>query len=127
MSLESNHLVPYVPPNERERVVVNDSGTSGSVGLFYPRDDDGSIPNESQQIQRLKRWRKRETFVTGLGIGVVLLVALGPAGGIVGGIAGGIAGAYATKKALKRREKKVIDRLMARKYPLVYNRHAVFA
>ena len=126
MSLESNQLVPYVPPQEGESVDVPEIDTSGAVLLYR----DTTVHNDSppvEQIERMKRWRKRKGLVAGVGIGVILLVALGPAGGIAGGLAGGIAGAYAVKKALKRREKKVIDRLMALQYPLQYNRHAVFA
>jgi hypothetical protein len=68
--------------------------------------------------------------MTGVGIGMVLLLSLGgPIGGaaLLVGVTGGMVGSYATKKVLKRREKKIVDKIMALQYPLVYNEHAVYA
>jgi hypothetical protein len=74
-------------------------------------------------LRQVKRGRKSKTYVAGISFGVLLLVLLGP----IGGVAGGIAGAFAAKSALKRREKMAVDRLVAMRYPLVYNENAVFA
>lgn len=126
----SNHeIVPYLEPTERSENEGEIPATS--VGLIYSNDPCGTasegVGPPVEQIHRLKKWRKRRTVVAGVSIGVVMLALLGPVGGIAGGVAGGIAVAYATRKALKRREKKVIEKLMALQYPLIYNRNAVFA
>lgn len=148
MTIEaSNQIVPYC---DAPAVVVASSLSSdddqvnsdappadaGVVGIMYSNNEnhESSIllaPKEEatvEQMDRLKRWRKKKTLMAGLGLGVVLLVCLGPVGGgIVVSVAGGLTGTLATKKILKRREKKVIDRLVAMQYPLVYNPKAVFA
>lgn len=89
--------------------------------MYEEGKEDGDPPVE--QIKRLKRWRKRESVIAGVSLGVVLLLVVGP----IGGVAGGLAGAYAAKAVLKRREKKVVDRIMAMQYPFVFNSEAVFA
>ena len=147
MTMEaSNQIVPYYDPpavvassyssSSDDDQVNHDAppADAGIVGIMYNNKNHESIllaPKEEatvEQMDRLKRWRKKKTLVAGLGLGVVLLVCLGPVGGgIVVSVAGGLTGALATKKILKRREKKVIDRLVAMQYPLVYNPKAVFA
>ena len=125
MSIQDTQIVPYVATS----VDANDHGvTVTSVGIFY-KDSSISIPGEPPEVTRLKtmkNWRKRRQIFTGVGMGAVLLIVLGPFGPIAG-VAGGITGWYATKKILKRREKKVVDKLMAMQYPPMYNENAVFA
>ena len=133
---KQTQLVVYRPPEEEQDGPPSVPETS--VCLLYntqrlrPEADSSETasPRSSDEpmLKGLKRWRNSKSTIAGVGLGVVFLAVLGPlSGGIVVGIAGGLAGAYATKKVLKRREKRVVDKLMAAKYPLVYNEHAVYA
>ena len=125
MSIQNTQIVPYVAPSVDES---DHDVPATSVGIFR-KDPSVAAPGEPPEVARLKtlkNWRKRKQMLTGVGMGVVLLVFLGPFGPMAG-LAGGVAGWYTTKNILKRREKKVVDKLMAMQYPLVYNEHAVFA
>eukprot|EP00977_Amphora_coffeiformis_P017931 scaffold6026_cov163-Amphora_coffeaeformis.AAC.11 len=125
MSTQDSQIVPYVAPSVNES---NHDVPVTSVGIFFKESPVAAFgePPEVARLKTLKNWRKRKQLFTGVGMGAVLLVFLGPFGPLAG-VAGGVAGWYATKNILKRREKKVVDRLMAMQYPLVYNEHAVFA
>ena len=125
MYMQETQIVPYVSPSVDEN--DNDIPVT-SVGLFRKRFS-VLAPDEptAEQIGQLKKWRKRNAIFTGAGMGVVLLALLAAPVGVPVGVVGGLAGWFITKKTLKRREKKVVDRLMAMQYPLLYNEHAVFA